>query len=111
LGILNSIYFEPDTAILLELFRSVLNGVGKQLAADSSLKLLIRAYAADFGTSVGRFNVSADRAQFSRDYLAAEYGISESRFFSEVYGADKSPVYATEDWQSHRCVELILFRD
>jgi len=109
-GILNSIYFEPDTAILIELYRSVLNGVGRRLAADPSLELIIRAYAAYFGTAEGRHTVSSDRAVFSMDYLAAEYGISENRFRTEVYGADRSPKYATEDWQTHRCVELILVR-
>jgi outer membrane protein OmpA-like peptidoglycan-associated protein len=109
-GILNSIYFEPDTAVLIELYRSVLNGVGRRLAEDPSLELVIRAYAAYFGTADGRHTVSSDRAVFSMDYLAAEYGISVNRFSTEVYGADRSPKYATEDWQTHRCVELILAR-
>ena len=109
-GILNSIYFKPDTAILIELYRSVLNGVGRRLAADPSLELIIRAYAAYFGTADGRHTVSSDRAVFSRDYLASEYGIAVNRFSTEVYGADRSPKYATEDWQTHRCVELILVR-
>jgi outer membrane protein OmpA-like peptidoglycan-associated protein len=109
-GILNSIYFEPDTAVLIELYRSVLNGVGRRLAEDPSLELVIRAYAAYFGTADGRHTVSSDRAVFSRDYLATEYGISVNRFSTEVYGADRSPKYATEDWQTHRCVELILVR-
>ena len=108
-GILNSIYFEPDTAVLIESYRPVLDAVGRQLAADPSLKLLLRAYAADFGTSEGRYVVSVSRARFSRDYFAEQYGISPSRFGIEAYGADKTPIYATDDWQSHRCVELILY--
>ena len=110
LGILNSIYFKPDTAVLIELYRSVLNGVGRRLAADPSLELIIRAYAAYFGTAGGRHTVSSDRAIFSRDFLITEYDISANRFSTEVYGADRSPKYATEDWQTHRCVELILVR-
>ena len=110
-GILNSIYFEPDTAVLIESYRSILNAVGKQLAADPSLKLLIRAYAANFGTADGRYLVSISRARFSRDFFNTQYGISEARFSSEAYGADRRPVYATADWQSHRCVELILYKD
>jgi outer membrane protein OmpA-like peptidoglycan-associated protein len=111
-GILNSIYFEPDTAVLIETYRPILESVGRQLAADPSLKLLIRAYAADFGTADGRYIVSVNRARFSRDYLTAQYGISSNRFINiEAFGADKSPIYATSDWQSYRCVELILLRD
>jgi len=110
-GILNSIYFEPDTAVLIETYRPVLEMVGRQLAADPSFKLLIRAYAADFGTSEGRYIVSVDRARFSRDYFAEQYGISSSRFSIEAWGSDKTPIYATEDWVSHRCVELILLKD
>ena len=109
-GILNSIYFEPDTAVLIESYRPILESVGRQLAADPSLKLIIRAYAANFGTADGRYMVSVSRARFSRDFFTAQ-GISASRFNIEAYGADKTPVYATADWQSHRCVELILFRD
>jgi len=110
-GTLNSIYFEPDTAVLIESYRSILEAVGRQLAADPGLKLLIRAYAADFGTADGRYLVSANRARFSRDFFTSQYGISANRLSFEAFGADKSPVYATADWQSHRCVELILFRD
>jgi outer membrane protein OmpA-like peptidoglycan-associated protein len=110
-GYLNSIYFEPDTAVLIESYRPVLHSVGRQLAADSSMRLLIRAYAADFGTSDGRYIVSVDRARFSRDFLNEQYGIALSRFSIEAYGADKTPIYATEDWVSHRCVELILVED
>jgi len=110
-GILNAIYFEPDTAVLIESYRSILDAVGRQLAADPGLKLLIRAYAANFGTADGRYLVSANRARFSRDFFTSQYGISASRFNIEAFGADKSPVFVTDDWQSHRCVELILFRD
>jgi len=110
-GILNSIYFEPDTAVLIESYRSILDSVGRQLAADTSLKLLIRAYAANFGTADGRYLVSENRARFSRDYFTSQYGISASRLSFEAFGADKAPVYATDDWQSHRCVELIMYRD
>jgi len=109
-GILNSIYFEPDTAVLIESYRPILEMVGRQLAADSGLQLLIRAYAADFGTSNGRYIVSVNRARFSRDFYVEQYGISSSRFSIEVYGSDKAPLYVTDDWQSHRCVELILFK-
>jgi outer membrane protein OmpA-like peptidoglycan-associated protein len=110
-GILNSIYFEPDTAVLIESYRPILESVGKQLAADPGLKLLIRAYAADFGTADGRYIVSVSRARFSRDYFTTQYGVSLNRFNIEAFGADRSPIYATSDWQSHRCVELILLRD
>jgi outer membrane protein OmpA-like peptidoglycan-associated protein len=110
-GTLSSIYFEPDTADLIESYRSILDTVGRQLAADPGLKLLIRAYAANFGTADGRYIVSANRARFSRDFFTVQYGISANRFTIEAYGADRSPIYATDDWQSHRCVELILFRD
>jgi outer membrane protein OmpA-like peptidoglycan-associated protein len=110
-GILNSIYFEPDTAVLIESYRPILEMVGRYLAADPGLQCLIRAYAADFGTSNGRYIVSVNRARFSRDFYTEKYGISSNRFSIEVYGSDKSPIYATDDWQSHRCVELILFKE
>jgi outer membrane protein OmpA-like peptidoglycan-associated protein len=110
-GIYNSIYFEPDTAVLIESYRPILEMVGRQLAADPGFQLLIRAYAADFGTSDGRYIVSVNRASFTRDFYVEQYGISSSRFSTEVYGSDKAPIYATDDWQSHRCVELILYKE
>jgi hypothetical protein len=81
------------------------------LAADPSLKLLIRAYAADFGTADGRYIVSVSRARFSRDFFTVQYGISASRFNIEAFGSDRSPLSATNNWETHRCVELILFRE
>jgi len=110
-GILNYIYFEPDTAVLIETYRPVLDMVGRQLTADPNLKLLIRAYAADFGTADGRYIVSVNRARFSRDFFTAQYGVTLNRFNIEAFGSDRSPIYVTSDWQSHRCVELILLRD
>jgi outer membrane protein OmpA-like peptidoglycan-associated protein len=110
-GTLNSIYFEPDTDDLIASYRPILDAVGRQLTADPGLRLLIRGYAANLGYAGGRYDVSYNRAKFSSDELTRQYGIPANRLSIEAFGDTKPPIDATEDPQSRRCVELILYRD
>jgi outer membrane protein OmpA-like peptidoglycan-associated protein len=108
-GSLIEVYFEPDTAILLVNQRPVLESIGRQLAANPSMQVLLRAYAAPFGTPDGQYLVSADRARFCRDFFMRNYGVASRRIIIEVYGADKNPEHVNEFWESHRCAEFIIF--
>jgi outer membrane protein OmpA-like peptidoglycan-associated protein len=110
-GILRSVFFEPDTAVLIESSRAALETVGRELTADPSLHLLLRAYTANFGTYQGRELVSERRAEFCDDYFTQRYGISSARISNELYGSDRSPEQSTTEWGTHRCVELIIFKD
>jgi len=110
-GFLNSVYFEPDTAVLIESFRPVLEHVGRQLAANSALHLHIQAYAAPFRTAGGQMQVSWDRARFVQNYFIQNYGIAANRITAEAFGAERIPARATAEWQSHRCAELILIEN
>jgi outer membrane protein OmpA-like peptidoglycan-associated protein len=109
-GIFNSIYFESDTAILREGFLPILDDVGRQLAANPASRVLIRAYAAPFHTEDGRFLVSVNRARFVRDYFIRHHGIASRRITLEAFGSEKLPERATEDWETLRCAELIMFQ-
>jgi outer membrane protein OmpA-like peptidoglycan-associated protein len=104
------IYFEPDTAVMLENSRSTLDEIGRQMAADPSLRLLMFAYAAPFKTSDGRFMVSVNRGRVSRDYLIRQHGIASSRIDFEAWGSDRRPEQARDgQWETFRCVEFALF--
>jgi outer membrane protein OmpA-like peptidoglycan-associated protein len=106
--LLNAVYFEPNTAIMIEKYRHILNAAGERLKADPALRITLRAYAAPFGTKGEREEVSADRGRFCADYLKKNYGIAEFRIRVEYYGAEKSPEFKNASWESYRCVELII---
>ncbi|MCL2070335.1 MAG: hypothetical protein FWH19_05045, partial [Treponema sp.] len=109
LGVLRSIYFVPNTAVLLENYRPVLETVGRQLAADPSLRLHIRAYAAPFHTLPGRHMVSLNRANFCQDYFARQFNIAPGRISYEAFGSERMPEMVTiGQWETYRCVELIV---
>jgi outer membrane protein OmpA-like peptidoglycan-associated protein len=109
-GHLRSVYFEPDTDVLLETSRSALDAVGREMSADSSLQLILRAYTTSAKTPEGRLMVSRERANFCQNYLTRSYGIASNRITSYHYGSDRMPVMATDDMESQRCVELIILQ-
>jgi outer membrane protein OmpA-like peptidoglycan-associated protein len=85
-----------------------LDEVGRQLAANPALTLILRAYTAPFGTAGGRHMVSEERAAFCQNYFIRNYGIAANRMRSELYGSDRTPENITLDWESYRCTELII---
>jgi len=108
-GLFSSVYFEPDTGVLIERYRPVLEEAGQLLAANPQLQLILRTYTALFGTPGGRYMVAMERGQFCRDYFIQRYGVAPSRITIEAYGSEKEPLLArTEDWVSYRCAELII---
>jgi hypothetical protein len=106
--LLNTVYFEADTAVLIERCRPVLDEAGERLRADPSLRLTLRAYTAPFGTAVGRAAVAEARARFCAEYFMNSYGIAEERMKIENYGSEKEPEWIDESWESWRCVEIFF---
>ena len=104
----NAVYFEADSARMIERFRPILNEAGRLLRSDPDLRITLRAYAAPFGTVEGQVAVSAARAWFCVEYFMRQYGIAEERMKIEFYGAEKPPESADDTWESYRCVELII---
>jgi outer membrane protein OmpA-like peptidoglycan-associated protein len=107
-GILNSIYFEPDTAVLIESSRPILDDVGMQLEANPALQVLIRTYTALFGTPAGRLMVSMNRARFVLEYFSQNYGVTASRITIQAFASERLPELATDEFETHRCAELII---
>jgi outer membrane protein OmpA-like peptidoglycan-associated protein len=108
-GYLRSVYFQPDSGVLIETSQSELDAVGREMSADSALRLILRAYTTPAKTPEGRLMVSRERADFCRDYLNRRYNIASNRITSFYYGSESMPVRATEDdWESQRCVELVI---
>jgi len=106
--LLNAVYFEPDTTVMIERFRPILSEAGQRLRANPSLTITLRGYAAPFGIAQELVELSSARAQLCADYLARNYGIAESRMKIESYGALRAPEFRDATWESYRCVELII---
>jgi outer membrane protein OmpA-like peptidoglycan-associated protein len=106
--VLTMVYFEADTAVMIERYRNVLDEAGERLRADPNLKITLRGYTAPFGWLEGRKIISADRVRFCAEYLKTHYGIDEGRMKIEYFGSERAPESANADWQSYRCVELII---
>ncbi|MCL2174987.1 MAG: OmpA family protein, partial [Treponema sp.] len=106
--LLNAVYFEANTAVMLEDYRPILNEAGERLRANPRLRITLRGYTAPFGTAEGRAEVSAARARYCAEYLTREYGISASRMTIESFGAERAPAFRDASWESYRCVELLI---
>jgi outer membrane protein OmpA-like peptidoglycan-associated protein len=106
--LLNAVYFEANSAVMIESYRHILNEAGERLRENHSLNITLRGYTAPFGTAEGRTEISAARAGYCADYLARHYGIARHRINTESYGAERSPQFAGANWESYRCVELII---
>ncbi|MDR1388681.1 MAG: OmpA family protein [Treponema sp.] len=112
--LLNAVYFEADSAVLIKGSRSVLDELGALLASRPDATVTLRAYTAPYGTREGRLAVSRNRAGFCRDYLQKTYRVESGRIQIELYGADQLPEWGRGPdgsfvaVESFRCVEFIL---
>ncbi|MDR0498089.1 MAG: hypothetical protein LBH42_10780 [Treponema sp.] len=108
-AIQNVIYFQPDTANMIGGSRHILDTAGRQLAANPTLRVLLKAYTAPFGPDDdARFMVAMNRARFCRDYLIQHYGIRSSRILIEAWGSEREPALKIPPWEAFRCVELFF---
>jgi outer membrane protein OmpA-like peptidoglycan-associated protein len=112
--LLNAVYFQADSAVLVEGSSSVLDELGKLLIARPGATVTLRAYTAPYGTREGRLAVSQNRAGFCLNYLQRNYGIGAERVQVELYGADQLPEWGRgpdgsfASVESFRCVEFII---
>jgi outer membrane protein OmpA-like peptidoglycan-associated protein len=112
--LLNAVYFEADTAVLIETSRPVLDELGALLRSRPEATVTMRAYTAPYGTREERLEVSGNRADFCRDYLRRVYAVASDRMRVELYGADQLPEWGRAPGgvfvsvESFRCVEFIL---
>jgi outer membrane protein OmpA-like peptidoglycan-associated protein len=111
LGILYPLYFELDTLILIESSRLITQTVGQQLVANPALQVHIRAFAVPDRPDDVRYLLGVNRARTVRDYFIRNYGIAPSRILLEAYGTERSLELRSDEWETYRCAELLVFED
>jgi len=103
----NGVYFEPNSASIIEEYVTILDEAGQKLKGNSSLRVTLRAYFAPDGKekqvrySTGEPALSAARANICAEYLSRNYGIDLSRIKIEHHDAGKNG-------ELYRCVEIII---
>jgi outer membrane protein OmpA-like peptidoglycan-associated protein len=108
--LLGVVFFEPDGAVLRESSRPSLDAAAAALAANPQARIIIRGYAAPFGSLGGQESVSAGRARFCGGYLQSVHGAAPERIHLEWFGAEGSPETGETDtpWEFRRSAELFL---
>jgi len=104
----DTVYFEADTAVLIERYRPVLDEAGERLRTNRAARVTLRGYAAPFGTPESCIAVSRARAEFCMEYFIKKFGIEKDRIRIEYYGAEKEPVWKDDGRASRRCAEVFL---
>ena len=99
------INFDFDRSIILPDAFAVLKRIVEILKADNSLRINITGHADNFGTDAGNMQVSADRANISRDYFLS-YNIKADRIKTSWYGASR-PIDKAQQWRNRR-VEITI---
>jgi len=103
--------FEPDSTILIEYYRPIVTNTGRQLAADSTLQVLVRAFAVPLRTEESRYLMCVNRARVIRDYFIRYFGIAPSRIILEAYGAEITLDRAMDEQETYWCAELIIIEE
>ena len=102
-----SISFDFDEATLQTGAFAVLNMIVQILKSDKTLIINISGYADSQGTDYKNMQVSAERAQVTRDYFMS-YNIDASRIKSSYYGASL-PIDKVQQWRNRR-VEIAIIK-
>ena len=101
-----TIYFDYDRSELVGYDFGVLNGIMQILKADKTLTVHISGYADMQGTQARNMQISADRANVTRDYLLS-YNVSASRITTSSYGSN-NPIDNVNQWRNRRAEVTII---
>lgn len=101
------IYFDLDRAQLLSDAFKTLQGVVAILKADNSLVVNITGHSDNTGTNAVNMQISAERANITRDYLLS-YNIPAEKITTSHYG-ETMPVDNTQQWRNRR-VEITILK-
>lgn len=101
------IYFDLDRALLLPDAFKTLKAIVQILKADNNLSVNISGHTDNNGTSAANQQLSAERANITRDYLLS-YNIAAEKITTAYYG-ETQPVDTAQQWRNRR-VELTLVR-
>ncbi len=102
-----SIHFDFDQSILQTGAFAVLNRIVEILRTDKTLTINITGHADSQGTDLKNMQVSADRANVTRDYFMS-YNVAASRIKSSYYGATR-PIDKVQQWRNRR-VEVTIIK-
>lgn len=101
------IYFDLDRSLLLSDAFKTLQSVITILKADNSLAVNINGHSDNTGTSAANLQLSAERANITKDYLLS-YNIPAEKIATAYFG-DTQPVDNTQQWRNRR-VEITIIR-
>lgn len=102
-----SIHFDFDQSILQTGAFGVLTRIVEILRSDKTLTINITGHADSQGTDFKNMQVSADRANVTRDYFMS-YNVAASRIKSSYYGANR-PIDKVQQWRNRR-VEVTIIK-
>jgi outer membrane protein OmpA-like peptidoglycan-associated protein len=101
------IYFDLDRSLLLSDAFKTLQGIVAILKADNSLVVNITGHSDNIGTNAVNMQLSAERANITRDYLLS-YNIPADKITTSYYG-ETMPVDNTQQWRNRR-VEITIIK-
>ena len=101
------IFFDLDRSLLLSDAFKTLQGLVAILKADNTLKVAISGHSDNLGTDAVNMQLSADRANITRDYLLS-YNIPAERITTTHYGKTM-PIDNTQQWRNRR-VEITILK-
>jgi len=101
------IYFDLDRSILLSEAFKTLQGIVNMLKADNSLSVSIAGHSDNTGTSAANMQLSAERANITKDYLLS-YNIPAEKIATSHFG-DTQPLDNAQQWRNRR-VEITIIK-
>lgn len=101
------IYFDLDRSLLTSDAFKTLQGIVAILKADNTLKVSIAGHSDNTGTSAVNMQLSAERANITRDYLLS-YNIPAEKIITAHYG-ETIPVDEAQQWRNRR-VEITIIK-
>jgi outer membrane protein OmpA-like peptidoglycan-associated protein len=101
------IYFDLDRSLLLSDAFKTLQGIVAILKADNTLRVNISGHSDNTGTSTANMQISAERANITRDYLLS-YNIPAEKITIAHYG-ETMPVDEAQQWRNRR-VEITIIK-
>jgi len=101
------IYFDLARSLLISDAFKTLKGIVHILNADNTLKVNITGHSDNLGTNALNMQLSAERANITRDYLLS-YNIPAERITTSHYG-ETMPIDNTQQWRNRR-VEITIIK-
>jgi outer membrane protein OmpA-like peptidoglycan-associated protein len=104
------IYFRANSGTrVFEHSLPLLQEAGRLLQKDPEARVILRGFAAPFGTAESQVAISAARVWHCAEYLKEEFNIAEDRIHMLFFGSEETHDHRrTTEWPLRRRVELII---